>query len=87
MGKIADLMGKVVVVTDSTGSSTEGTLEPLECVEGIWFVVLSGARQINYFNATTSDPPTPEAWEVGEQAIALHLTARICLSYFAPRRS
>lgn len=68
-----DLEGKLVIVRDSTGSSTEGIHAGYEDDHGLMFLLLDKSRQINYVNAST-EKPTSEGWKIkGRNRIALHL--------------
>jgi hypothetical protein len=86
-GAMQDLVGEVVIVRDSTCSSTEGRLRGTEVdpSSGVVFYVLERSRQVNYVDARQS-PPTCEAWDIeGLNRIACHLTVGIHKSHLAPR--
>ena len=82
---MTDLDGKLVIVRDSTGSSTEGIFAGYEDDHGLTFVVLVDSRQINFVNAEVN-PPTSESWPIpGRNRIALHLCVGIHESHLNGR--
>ena len=77
-----DLIGSRVVVRDSVGYMIEGDLDGVERDEdGLCYVLLSAARQINYVNMEAS-PPEADGWELpGQRRIAKHLVVEIGLTH------
>lgn len=77
-----DLIGSRVVVRDTVGYMLEGDFDGVERDEdGLAYVLLSAARQINYVNMQ-EEPPQVDGWELpGRRRVAKHLVVEIGMTH------
>ena len=77
-----DLNGSRVVIRDVTGYMEEGDFDGVERDEdGLCYVFLLNARQINHVDMTVS-PPTVDAWDLpGRRRFAKHMVVEVGLTH------